>query len=81
MIRAALVLLAIRALGKCKRILQQLPPSYHRPETVLDSDLQPDFWKNCWGSDVQTQNLYVMMIDIYRYLRRTTHSTNIEPRL
>ncbi len=39
MIRAALVLLAIRALGKCKRILQQLPPSFHRPETVLDSDL------------------------------------------
>jgi len=35
MIRAALVLLAIRALGKCKRILQQLPPSYHRPETAV----------------------------------------------
>jgi len=35
MIRAALVLLAIRALGKSKRILQQLPPNYHRPETAV----------------------------------------------
>lgn len=35
MIRAALVLLAIRAFGKSKRILQQLPPNYHRPETAV----------------------------------------------
>ncbi|CAE7892901.1 unnamed protein product, partial [Symbiodinium microadriaticum] len=31
-VRAALVLLAIRSLGKCKRIVQQLPHQAHRPE-------------------------------------------------
>ncbi|CAE7511654.1 unnamed protein product, partial [Symbiodinium sp. KB8] len=34
-VRAALVLLAIRSLGKCKRIVQQLPHQAHRPEEAL----------------------------------------------
>eukprot|EP00439_Symbiodinium_sp_Y106_P078154 s93_g16.t5 len=34
-VRPALVLLAIRSLGKCKRIVQQLPHQAHRPEEAL----------------------------------------------